>query len=195
LIVDGSVFVTARAGNPTSTIAALALRAGDHLLSNRRNMSRPDLARQWSAPRVSSRANVEPDPTISIRARSSLSLAARDRLQRMADVLIGASPTMPAAGPIVHKHLDRVLEVRPDLLSPLVTALEDESLPSEFETDELQMLAVGERFQTVRYVVAAAYYLDAGVRDALGYPGTVARPVRALAYPAYLEEGLLDHLV
>ena len=195
LIVDGSVFVTAGAGNPTSTITALALRAGDHLLSNRRNLSRPDVAQRWSVPRVASRSNAKPDTTISIRARSSLSPTARNRLQRIANVLIGESSMMPAAGPVVRKHLDRVLEVRPDLVSPLAAALEDENFHSEFGTDELQMLAVGERFQSVRYVVAAAYYLDEGVRDALGYPGTVARPVRALAYPAYLEEGLLDHLV
>lgn len=46
----------------------------------------------------------------------------------------------------------------------------------------------------LRYAVAAAYYLDQRVSERLGYPGTVPRPVRALDYPDYLAEGLLNHL-
>lgn len=38
VIVDGSVFTTAAALNPTPTIQAIALRAADRLLANRRNM-------------------------------------------------------------------------------------------------------------------------------------------------------------
>jgi choline dehydrogenase-like flavoprotein len=37
MIVDGSVFVTAAALNPTSTIQAIALRAADRLIADRRN--------------------------------------------------------------------------------------------------------------------------------------------------------------
>ncbi|MBB1158123.1 GMC family oxidoreductase [Amycolatopsis dendrobii] len=40
-IVDGSVFVTSGGVNPTSTIAALALRTTEHLISNRRNQPVP----------------------------------------------------------------------------------------------------------------------------------------------------------
>jgi choline dehydrogenase-like flavoprotein len=36
-IIDGSVFVTGSAMNPTSTIAAFALRTADHILATRRN--------------------------------------------------------------------------------------------------------------------------------------------------------------
>lgn len=47
----------------------------------------------------------------------------------------------------------------------------------------------------LRHVVAGAYYLDAGVREQLGWrPGDLA-PVPPFAYPDWLEEGLLDHLV
>ena len=42
LVVDGSVFVTAGSANPTSTIAALALRAADHLLAVRHQLTRPE---------------------------------------------------------------------------------------------------------------------------------------------------------
>jgi hypothetical protein len=47
---------------------------------------------------------------------------------------------------------------------------------------------------SIRYVVAAAYYLSPTVRVALGYDPERVVPVRALDFPAYLEEGLLDHL-
>jgi choline dehydrogenase-like flavoprotein len=40
-IVDGSVFVTAGAANPTSTIAALALRAAEHMLETARLQAVP----------------------------------------------------------------------------------------------------------------------------------------------------------
>jgi choline dehydrogenase-like flavoprotein len=40
-IVDGSVFVTSGAVNPTSTISALALRATEHLIENRRSQRIP----------------------------------------------------------------------------------------------------------------------------------------------------------
>jgi hypothetical protein len=33
------------------------------------------------------------------------------------------------------------------------------------------------------------------VRKLIGYPGQEARPVQPDHYPAYVEEGLLDHLV
>ncbi len=41
LIVDGSVFVTSGGVNPTSTIAALALRSVEHLIANRRQQAVP----------------------------------------------------------------------------------------------------------------------------------------------------------
>jgi choline dehydrogenase-like flavoprotein len=195
LIVDGSVFVTAGAGNPTSTITALALRAGEHLLANLRNVSRPDVSRQWPVPQFEGRSGTEEHSAISIRTTWLLEPTRRQHLERFADLLIAPDPTMPAAGPTVRKHLDRVLDVRPDLVSPLIKALEDDDVALAKLSLDLHTLSEDERFHVVRYVVAAAYYLDDEVREALGYPGTVARPVRALAYPTYLEEGLLDHLV
>jgi choline dehydrogenase-like flavoprotein len=41
MIVDGSVFVTSAGMNPTPTIAAIALRAADHLIAERRNQEVP----------------------------------------------------------------------------------------------------------------------------------------------------------
>ena len=47
-IVDGSVFVTVGAANPTSTISALALRAVDHLLTHRADVPVPEPARHFA---------------------------------------------------------------------------------------------------------------------------------------------------
>jgi len=38
VVLDGSVFVTAAAVNPTATIQALALRAADHVIRDRRDI-------------------------------------------------------------------------------------------------------------------------------------------------------------
>jgi choline dehydrogenase-like flavoprotein len=43
-IVDGSVFPTSGAVNPTSTIVALALRATEHLIEHRRDQRVPGVA-------------------------------------------------------------------------------------------------------------------------------------------------------
>jgi choline dehydrogenase-like flavoprotein len=40
-VIDGSIFVTSASANPTPTICALALRATEHLLHNRRNQEVP----------------------------------------------------------------------------------------------------------------------------------------------------------
>ena len=73
--------------------------------------------------------------------------------------------------------------------------MENEAIALGSIDEVAQAIAERRDLHVLRYVIAGAYYLDESVRHAHGYPGTVARPVRALAYPAYLEEGLLDHLV
>ena len=52
-----------------------------------------------------------------------------------------------------------------------------------------------EALAALQLVIVAGYYTDADVRDRLGYQGQVAKPVTALDYPAYLEEGLLDRVI
>jgi transglutaminase-like putative cysteine protease len=120
----------------------------------------------------------------------------RQRLNGLADLLIPATDGMPGAaavdigGPL----LDRVLNVRPDLTDGLLAVLRH---PLDDPDGVLEALAADDRagLRTLRYVVAAAYYLDSDVRSKLGYPGTVASPVRALDFPEFLSEGLLDHLI
>jgi hypothetical protein len=196
-IIDGSVFVTAGAANPTSTIAALALRAADRLVERRAAIPVPGRRTVFASPPRPDPPAPAPIPdTVEVAVAVAIGAELRTRFQRLSDVLIPASADMPAASEVGVGGvlLDRVLRVRPDLADPLRLALDVAFDDPQARLDEL---AARDRpgYRAVRYVAAGAYYLDAGVRSRLGYPGTVARPVRTLDFPEYLEEGLLDHLV
>ena len=194
-IIDGSVFVTAGSANPTTTIAALALRAAERLVERRADIPVPE--RPASVGGFQALSIDRPhSTTTTVSLPRPVAPAWRQRLGRLGDLLIPAADGMPSAttvgvaGPL----LDRVLNVRPDLADALIAVLDRAvGAPEAF----LQALAAEDRggLRTLRYVVTAAYYLDDDVRSRLGYPGTVARPVRALEFPEYLDEGLLDHLV
>ena len=208
-IIDGSVFVTAGAANPTSTISALALRAADHLVERRRHLPvprRPSSVAGFDIPAsrigpasVPAGRSVPAGGSVRLRlgAEVTFPLAARARLARVADVLIPAGEGMPPASEVgVHEALlDRVLRARPDLAAPLLAVLSETVEADPAAT--LARLASEDRsgLRALRWVVAGGYYLDEGVRTRLGYPGTVPRPVQAHQYPAYVAEGLLDHLV
>jgi hypothetical protein len=109
----------------------------------------------------------------------------RSRLGVLADEWIPAGDGMPSAteAGATGKHLDRVLRARPDLASQLVGALAGDAPLND------------DRVIAVRYAVTAAYYLAPAVRAALHYDPEVVNPVRALDFPEYIEEGLLDHLI
>ncbi len=125
-----------------------------------------------------------------------ISAALRARLAGLADALVPAAGGMPAASEVgvAGVLLDRVLGVRPDLAAPLRAVLERAGDDPVVTLDEL---ARDDRpgLRALRWVAGGGYYLSDDVRARLDYPGTVATPVRALAFPEYLEEGLLDHLV
>ena len=180
LVVDGSVFVTPGSANPTSTIAAVALRAAEHLVERWTSMPVPAHGRSVAFP-----VAVLPAPAV-ISARPPTN-DERATVRAVADELIPAADGMPGAAEVgvADELLDRVLRARPDLAAPLRQALAD--LPGDVAGDR--------RFAPLRYVITAAYYLAEPVRDALGYRPEPATPVRALDYPEFLEEGLLDHLV
>jgi choline dehydrogenase-like flavoprotein len=189
LIVDGSVFVTAGSANPTSTIAALALRAAEHLVERFADVPKPEhrvLTQVPPAPpALSTTAPVE-QPV------EPLTPAERAVLRQVADILIPAGDGMPSAAAvgIADDLVDRVLAVRPDLAGPLRVALArcTPDLDALIARNDAELAAL-------RYVVAGAYYLAAGVRAAIDYRPEDVTPVRALDFPEYLEEGLLDHLV
>jgi hypothetical protein len=192
-IIDGSVFVTAGAVNPTSTIAALALRSVDHLIGRRRSVRVPEPATSFALGLPSSLSNPRP---IALVARHHLSKIERDRLARLGDALIPAGDDMPAASAVgvAAGLLDWALGARPDLIDPVTRALSmgfDEAVtwlsePREGDVDAYDALVL---------VVVAGYYHHPDVCERIGYPGQLARPVPAFDYPEYLTEGLLDHLV
>ena len=191
-IIDGSVFVTAGAVNPTTTIVALARRAVDHLIETKRD--RPTVARL--ATRVADRAG---GTAVSLggvvagkQGLAVLSPAQRNRLRVLADWIVPAASSMPAASQVgvEDRGADWVLTVRPDLVEPLERAL-------RIRADELASLrrADGTAYDALVVTVLAAYYRDEEVRAAIGYPGQVASVVDSRAFPQYISEGLLDHLV
>jgi hypothetical protein len=114
----------------------------------------------------------------------------------VADHLIPAAHGMPSAAEVATAAQVRfVLRARPDLFEPLVAALRPEL--GDDPARRLAVLAAREPVAeaALQMVIVAAYYTDARVRSLIGYPGQVAKPVNALDYPAYLEEGLLDRVV
>jgi hypothetical protein len=117
-------------------------------------------------------------------------------LAAVADHLIPAAHGMPSAAAVVTEaRLAFVVRSRPDLLEPLRRAL-----GSELGDDPVDRLATltehdPEALAALQLVIVASYYTDESVRERIGYQGQVAKPVSALDYPAYLEEGLLDRVL
>ncbi len=181
VIPDGSVFVTAGSANPTTTIAAVALRAADRLLARRHDVPRPAHHRTVSFTGPTTASSTETPVTEPVRLPTT---DERARLRALADELIPASDDMPAASGVgvADEQLDRVLRARPDLAPALRDALAVEE-PTDRD------------LATIRYVVAASYYLAPTVRAALSYTPERVTPVRPFDFPEYLEEGLLDFML
>ena len=126
----------------------------------------------------------------------AIDLDRRARFAAIASYLIPAAHGMPAAGDVATDvRLRFVLNARPDLAEPLMVALR-----GELGDDPVTRLAALERDEPAHHaalvlVVVGAYYTDKDVRERLGYPGQVAKPVVAWRYPPYLEEGLTDQVL
>jgi hypothetical protein len=192
LIVDGSVFVTAGSANPTSTIVALALRAADHLVANRRNVPTPVSRRAGGGFPPVAVASHPPDhspaPVIVSMEPGWLAPRERDRLASLAEAWIPAVDGMPAAS-LVEGFSDfvrRVRELRPDLEAEFRRGL-------VVADEELGLDDAARR--AVQYVIAAAYYLSPEVRRRLDYEPEPATPVAARGFPEYVDEGLLDRVL
>lgn len=186
VIPDGSVFVTAGSANPTTTIAAVARRAADRLLADRAALPRPGQRRAVAVPAARAvPAAPRVDASSAGHPATPLTRAERARLRALADEWIPARDGMPSASAagVADAQLDRVLKVRPDLAGPLRVALAQDGAGSE------------RGLGLLRYVSAAAYYLSPEVRVALRYDPEHVTPVAPDGYPAYVDEGLLDHLL
>jgi choline dehydrogenase-like flavoprotein len=191
-VIDGSVFVTAGAVNPTSTICALALRAVEHLVERRGDVPVPEPARQFAVgtrvapPSTRARAVTVPQPR-------RLTIEERGRLARLADVMIPAADGMPAACDvgIADDLVDWVFAARPDLAEPVARALAADfaAAPAALAT-----LKRDDRdaYHAIVFAVVAGYYHDPDVCSKLGYPGQLARTLTSHEFPEYVSEGLLD---
>jgi choline dehydrogenase-like flavoprotein len=188
-VIDGSVFPTASGMNPTSTICALALRTAQRLIDDRGvAASRPRVAHVDTPGRTALRLSA-PGPS------PDFTTEERRLLNRVGDVLIPATDAMPAAGDagVGDELLDGLLAARPDLAEPLRDALR--LVPPE----SLSLQALRDlghpSFGTLTLAVAGAYYLSPRVRDLLSWHSERGRPIETAAFPEYIAEGLLDHLV
>jgi hypothetical protein len=118
---------------------------------------------------------------------------ARSRLAAIADVLLPEAHGMPAASRVgvAEEQLDRVLHARPDLTLPLLEAL----AAVDPDAGEAALATLAEASPAghgaLVVVVLAGYYWSEQVKALLGYPGQTAAPV-STAFPAYVQEGLLD---
>ncbi|MCE0764154.1 hypothetical protein LWC35_14720 [Pseudonocardia kujensis] len=104
----------------------------------------------------------------------------RDWLGRVADKLIPASATMPAASEagVRAGQLDVALRARPDLVRGLLRAwLSTSTLPPSEALEKLKELD-GSGYQAVLLIVAGSYYSNPEVRDLLGYSGQQPRTVQ-----------------
>ena len=121
--------------------------------------------------------------------------ARRMVLGAVADELIPAAHGMPPAGSVLDlRRIEFVLCARPDLLKPLSDALR----PELGDTPRQRLMTLADEpdnLAALQLAVVAGYYSDADVRDRIGYPGQIARPVDAFDYPEYVDEGLIDRVI
>lgn len=106
--------------------------------------------------------------------------ALRVWLAAIADLLIPASPVMPAASDVgvATDRLDVVLDVRPDLARGLLRAWSATAdIPAEEAVAVVPELDA-EGWDAVRLAVAGGYYTHPRVRRLLGYDGQQPRTVQ-----------------
>jgi choline dehydrogenase-like flavoprotein len=190
-IVDGSVFVTAAAVNPTATISALALRTAEHLIENASAMPRPA---QQTVISMCSPHRTPPsfEPTEEVDISQILSSDTRAQLGKLADELIPAAGLMPRATDVdvSGAGVDFVLQARPDLAVPLAEAVR---IGATLGLAELRTQSPS-AFRTLTLVVAGAYYANTRVRNLIDYQGQPAIPIR-VTFPEYIEDGLIEKVL
>jgi hypothetical protein len=121
----------------------------------------------------------------------------RTTLAGLADVIIPPGDEMPSGGEVLIERgqLDAVLGMRPDLAEGLRLLLE-RARGAEPATEVDRLRAEDDAaFQLLATVVAGGYFLDEGVREALGYPGQEAIPIVHSDPPDYERDGLLAAVV
>jgi hypothetical protein len=121
----------------------------------------------------------------------------RDRLAVVADGLIPETDGMPAPSSIdiAGRQLDVVLASRPDLEEGLRRALEETGEAEDAITWVESLRARDPTgYDALVTAIVAGYYMHPEVKRLLGYPGQVPQEVSVDAYPAYVDEGLLERV-
>lgn len=103
----------------------------------------------------------------------------RRTLAALADQLIPAGHGMPSASDagVAGQGLDELLASRPDLVDDLQRVLRDAAKDPLAFLRRSMAEPDGVDFAVLATVVPGAYYLDAGIRARLGYPGQEAIPI------------------
>ena len=121
----------------------------------------------------------------------------RQTFAAVADVLIPAYKEMPAASEtgVAGATLDRILELRDDLTEPFLRGLRGiagkdpvTAARSLNDSDPKALAAIG-------LIASAAYYMNPGVRQEIGYPGQDRSPIDPSAPPDYLADNLLQPVI
>jgi hypothetical protein len=125
----------------------------------------------------------------------NLSQAERDLLAGVADVLIPAGGGMPSASEagVAGEGLDAVLVARPDMfegLRELLRLVEGEAPTAAVTSLRSANPAI---YQLLGEIVAGAYFMNADVREAIGYHGQTPEPIDPR--PDYLDDGLLESVI
>ncbi len=119
----------------------------------------------------------------------------RALLAALAEVLIPAGEGFPSAGEagVAGEGLDKVLSFRSDLGQPLKELLASARgrSPAEFVASLRQNDPAA--FSVLADLVPGAYFLNAGVREKLGYNGQTPRTIDPR--PDFLEDGLLQSVI
>lgn len=117
----------------------------------------------------------------------------RTRFLALVDVMLpgdGRAPSGNAVG-VAETGLDRVLDLRPDLLPDLLAALryERDSDPAEAVRQLAQ--GDGDEWLALRVVAFGAYYNSPQLQELLGYAGQPSNPVELADVPDCIGSGLL----
>lgn len=115
--------------------------------------------------------------------RPTLGPTERETLAGLADQLIPSSDSKPSASQagVPGTWVDRVLESRPDMAEELVSLLKAVEGQDPREVVQRLQSQPGTQFDTLKEVVAGAYFLNPEVNRAIGYPGKQDIPVATTA--------------